>query len=100
MIVNARRVTPAEAADLGLAQRVVDPADFEDEVRTYAALIADGPARAHAAAKQAVTDGMEMSLDQGLAYEQQLEYDLFGTEGFRDGISAFVDDREPEFRGE
>lgn len=100
MIVNARRVTPAEAADMGLVQRVVDPVDFEDEVQTYAAQIADGPARAHAAAKQAVTDGMEMSLDKGLAYEQQLEYDLFGTADFQEGIAAFVNDRKPEFRGE
>lgn len=100
MILNARRVSPEEAADLGLVQRTVEPEEFQSEVQEYAERLANGPHRAYAAAKQAVTQGTEMSLDEGLAYEQELEYGLFETADFEEGLDAFVNDRDPEFRGE
>lgn len=100
MIVNARRISPADAAELSLVQDIVDTDDFETEVTSYAEQITDGPVLAYAAAKQAVTNGMEMGLDEGLAYEQQVEYDLFNSTDFQEGLDAFIDDREPDFRGE
>lgn len=100
MIANARRVSPSEADDLGLIQRLVEPDDFEAAVTSYAERLASGPGRAIAATKLAVTNGMDMGLDEGLAYEQQLEYDLFGTADFEEGLDAFANDREPDFRGE
>jgi enoyl-CoA hydratase len=100
MIINARRISPTEAADLGLIQKLVDPDEFESDVQAYAERLANGPHRAYAAAKQAITNGMEMSLDEGLAYEQQIEYDLLDTADFKEGLEAFTNDRDPDFQGE
>lgn len=99
MILNARRISPTEAADMGLVQRIFAPSEFENELEEYAKNLTEGPQRAHAAAKKAVTQGMEMSLDEGLDYEQELEYGLFETRDFEEGLDAFVHDREPEFEG-
>lgn len=100
MLVRARHLSPAEALSHGILQEVYDVEEFDDAVTEYAETVADGASRAYAAAKQAVTEGLEMSLDQGLAYEQQLQYELFGTADFSEGVSAFVEGRDPDFTGE
>jgi enoyl-CoA hydratase len=100
MLVRAHRLSTSEAHELGILQAVHDPDEFDDAVYEYAEYVADGASEAYAAAKQAVTHGLEMSLDQGLAYEQQLQYELFATDDFAEGVAAFAAGRDPEFGGD
>ena len=50
-------------------------------------------------AKEAVNAAYEMSLTDALAYERRLFYLLFASEDQKEGMSAFLEKREPDFKG-
>jgi enoyl-CoA hydratase/carnithine racemase len=49
--------------------------------------------------KRAVQTGADMSLDQGLALERELQGELFRSQDAKEGILAFTERRKPVFRG-
>lgn len=95
-------VERAEA--LGLVNRVIDADDHEGfmrEVHTYAASFCH-PHKASLAVgriKRAVQSGLEMSFEQGLALERELQAELFASDDAREGLTAYTEKRKPEFRG-
>ena len=52
---------------------------------------AAGPPLALAAAKQAIDEGLDLPLDEGLALESRLFAELFGTEDQKTGMSSFLE---------
>ena len=64
-----------------------------------AARIAAMPPLAVMAAKEAVNRAFELSLEAGLEFERRNFFLLFGSEDQREGMAAFVEKREPEFKG-
>ena len=50
--------------------------------------------------KRAVQSGYDMSLEQGLALERELQSELFSTHDAQEGIVAFIQKRKPVFRGQ
>ncbi len=95
-------VTRAE--DLGLLNRIIEAdshAAFMGEVHAYARTFCH-PARASMAVgriKRAVQSGLEMSLEQGLAFERELQAELFASDDAKEGLMAYTEKRKPEFRG-
>ena len=92
------------AESLGLVNKVVE-ADtheaFMSEVMAYARSFCH-PARASLAVgriKRAVQSGLEMSFEQGLAFERELQAELFASEDAKEGLTAYTEKRKPEFRG-
>ncbi|MEZ4224085.1 MAG: enoyl-CoA hydratase/isomerase family protein [Polyangiaceae bacterium] len=76
-------------------------ATFHARVRDYAHKFTP-PHKASLAVgriKRAVQSAMEMSVDQGLALERELQAELFGSEDSIEGLQAFSDKRGPNFRG-
>ncbi len=55
--------------------------------------------RAVGAIKRAVLTGMEVGLEQGLALERELQSDLFASADAKEGISSYVEKRQPKFSG-
>ncbi|MDG6934830.1 MAG: crotonase, partial [Nitrososphaerota archaeon] len=53
-----------------------------------------------AKAKRLVNEGAEAPLNVALSYEIESTISLFGTQDAKEGLSAFVEKREPNFRGE
>jgi enoyl-CoA hydratase/carnithine racemase len=49
--------------------------------------------------KRAVQSGLEMSLEQGLALERELQAELFASQDSREGLTAFTQKRKATFRG-
>ncbi|WP_137291551.1 enoyl-CoA hydratase/isomerase family protein [Natronorubrum halophilum] len=97
MIFLGERLDAESAAQAGLFGEVVSDEDLEDAVSELASRIAEKPAVAMRAAKQALNQRSEGSQTSGLAYEQRAFASLFGTPDQREGMSAFVEGREPEF---
>lgn len=99
IVLSGRMVDAAEALRIGLADRVVPAAQVYDAavelVRPYLA----GPAQALRAAKLAIDGGLDMDLTSGLAWETQLFAALFATDDRREGMTAFVEKRKPDFTG-
>jgi enoyl-CoA hydratase/carnithine racemase len=49
--------------------------------------------------KRAVIEGIEMPLTSGMALERELQNRLFVTDDAKEGISAFIEKRKPNFKG-
>lgn len=90
--------------ELGLVNQLFD-ADtgdsFMEQVLTYARQFTT-PGRAALAAgriKRAVQTGAEIPFEYGLALERELQQQLFQSDDAREGLSAYVEKRKPEFKG-
>ncbi len=90
LIFSGRPIDAVEAERIGLANKVCPTDDVYDEAVKAAARFAKGP-YALRLAKQAIDDGIEMSLDQGLRLEQTLFAEAFTTKDARTGIASFVE---------
>ena len=71
LILHGRLLWPDEALELGLVHRVFAAADFQPQVAAFAADLAGRAPVALAAAKQAIYQGSDAPLEQGLLLEQQ-----------------------------
>lgn len=97
LMVTGRTLSPKEARDLGLLDRLFPANGLEQETREYAEKLAGGAAEAIGSIKLAVHGGIDRPLDEGLRIEQDLVGPLFDSADAREGISAFTEKRKPEF---
>jgi enoyl-CoA hydratase len=98
MHLTGRMMDAAEAERAGLVSRVVPPRDLMTEANAAAQKIAEKSMLAVMAAKEAVNRSQEMSLREGEMYEKRLFHALFATEDQKEGMAAFLEKREPQFR--
>jgi enoyl-CoA hydratase len=96
--LTGRLMDAAEAERSGLIARVVPAKALMDEARAMAGKIAAKGRFAILAAKEAVNVAFETTLHQGVLHERRLFQALFATEDQKEGMAAFVEKREPEFR--
>jgi enoyl-CoA hydratase len=91
LIFTGRHMPAAEAAAIGLADKVVADADVYEAAVDLVARYATGPALALRAAKQAVNNGLEVDLATGLEIERLHFAALFATEDQQKGMRSFVE---------
>ncbi|MGZ9223713.1 MAG: enoyl-CoA hydratase-related protein [Anaerolineales bacterium] len=99
MILNDRRLTAQEAYQFGMVNRVVPVESYLDEALKLAEEIASRAPVAVRAAKKMINQAYERTLSEGLAVEKQEFYNLFATEDQREGMRAFVEKRQPDWKG-
>ena len=99
MILSGRRLSAREALAAGLVARVVAKEAWLDEAKRVAREIASKGPVANRLAKEAVDRAFEGSLSLGLDYERRQLYLAFASEDAKEGISAFLEKRAPEFTG-
>ncbi|GGN13823.1 enoyl-CoA hydratase/isomerase family protein [Streptomyces fuscichromogenes] len=92
LIFTGRMVRADEALAIGLVDRVVPAADVYTEAHAWAAKLAQGPAIALRAAKEAIDTGVETDLETGLAVERNWFAGLFATEDRERGMRSFVEE--------
>jgi enoyl-CoA hydratase len=88
-----------EAYRAGLVNRITTPEHLMTEAESLAGEIAGLAPLAIRACLEAVTRGIEMPLEEGLALEAELFSSLFSTEDMREGTRAFLEKRAPVFKG-
>jgi enoyl-CoA hydratase len=69
-----------------------------DEAKKLALKIASNAPLAVRFAKQAINEGMQVDIDRGQLIEQDLIAISFSTEDKKEGMTAFVEKRKPEFK--
>jgi enoyl-CoA hydratase/carnithine racemase len=99
MILTGGTISAEEAKALRLVNRIVPPGKYLEEALKLASEIASKAPIAVQAAKEAIAASQEMGLSSGLELGRTLFYDLFGTEDKKEGMSAFLEKRKPNFVG-
>jgi enoyl-CoA hydratase len=99
MVLTGRMLTAQEAKQFGLVSRVVPPEAWLTEALKVAREIASKSPVALQMAKEAVLSTFELPLSGGLQLERRLFYMLFASEDQKEGMTAFVEKRKPEFKG-
>ncbi len=98
MCLSGRMMDAAEAERANLVSRVFPAATLVDEALALAAKIASQSRTAALLTKRAINAAFETTLAQGVAAERGLFLSLFGTDGQKEGMEAFVAKRKPVFR--
>ena len=98
MVLTGRMMDAAEAERCGLVSRVVPAHELIDEAMRAAAKIADFSLPAVMMAKEAVNRSYETTLAEGLRFERRLFHSMFALEDQKEGMSAFIEKRTPNFR--
>ncbi|MFN3971519.1 MAG: enoyl-CoA hydratase [Gemmobacter sp.] len=98
MHLTGRNMDAAEAERCGLVSRVVPVKSLLEEAMKAAQKIAEKSALTVMAVKEAVNRAQETSLREGLLFERRLFHALFATEDQKEGMAAFLEKRQPQFR--
>ena len=87
------------ALHIGLVNRVVPAAQLAQETQSLARRLAAGPTFAYAETKRLLEAAAENSLEAQLDAEAEAFARCAATEDMREGVTAFVEKRKPEFKG-
>lgn len=99
MALLGERVPAAQALEWGLVNSVHTDEQLPLEAGALAERMARGPTRSYAASKRALNRMLYPDLEGQLDLEADLQHALARTGDFQEGVSAFVEKREPAFEG-
>ena len=98
MHLTGRFMDAEEAERSGLVSRVVPAKKLMEEALAAANKIAEKSMLTAMAVKEAVNRSYETTLNEGLLFERRMFHALFATEDQKEGMQAFLDKREAQFR--
>ncbi len=98
-MLRGTTMLPQDALAAGIVDAVVPAADLVDKALDRVRAYATGPTFAIGRIKRAVMQGFGMRLDEGLKLERQLLIELFKSEDAKEGVTAFVEKRKPNYKG-
>jgi enoyl-CoA hydratase len=99
LIFTGDRISATEAERIGIVNRVVPLAKLPEAALDLARKIASKSPIMLRLAKQAINRGIEMDLKSGLAEEVKAFRVCFTTQDYREGLTAFLEKRQPKFVG-
>ena len=99
MIWTGKLITAQEALEIGYLMAVYEPDELMPRVKEYAKQIARGPATAVQLAKKLVYRSANIPFDEHLDIAQMAMFIAQTTEDAREGPKAFMEKREPQFKG-
>jgi enoyl-CoA hydratase len=99
MCLTGRQMNAEEAERAGLVSRIIPLTDLVDEAIKTAQRIADMSAPVAMMVKDSVNRAYETTLAEGVHFERRLFHSTFATEDQKEGMAAFVEKRQPAFKG-
>ena len=98
MHLTGRFMHAAEAERCGLVSRVFPAKDLMAEAMKIAQKIVEKSLLSSMAVKECVNRAQETSLAEGLLFERRVFHAMFATEDQKEGMAAFLEKRQPQFR--
>jgi 2-(1,2-epoxy-1,2-dihydrophenyl)acetyl-CoA isomerase len=98
-MTSGRRLSAAEAHAWGLVSEVVDSGGLTERAAELAATLAAMPTRAIGMTKRLFDAAPTNTLDEQLELEAQLQSAATKSDDFREGVAAFLEKRDPDFKG-
>jgi enoyl-CoA hydratase len=98
MNLTGRFMNAEEAERSGLVSRVVPAKKLMEEAMGAAQKIAEKSTITVLAAKESVNRSYETTLNEGILFERRVFHSMFATEDQKEGMAAFVEKRQPQFR--
>ncbi|MDP4032540.1 MAG: enoyl-CoA hydratase [Pseudorhodobacter sp.] len=98
MHLTGRFMDAAEAERSGLVSRVVPAKTLMEEAMKTAVKISEKSALTVMAVKESVNRSYESTLREGLLFERRMFHAMFATEDQKEGMAAFLEKRQPQFR--
>ena len=87
--------------EMDIVNKVYEGDDFMDQVHAYAKQFCppNKASKAVGRIKRSVQSGWEIPFESGLAVERELQQQLFQSDDAREGLTAYVEKRAPQFKG-
>jgi len=93
------KISAEQAQSWGMIWQVVDDEQLKDEALALAKRLATQPTKGLALIKRAIQASWNNSFDEQLDLERDLQTLAGRTEDYREGVKAFMEKRQPEFKG-
>jgi len=100
MVLTGEIIDARTALEIGLVNKLIEPATLNSEVDAITRNIADKAPWALQYVKEAVNKGLDLTLDQGLRLEADLYFLLHTTADRTEGITSFLQKKPPSYKGE
>lgn len=99
MVLTGRRVPAPEAESMGLITRAVEPERLDDEIRETLKLLTSKSPVGNRIGKEAFWEMSEMPFEKAVDYLCDALGRVISTEDAKEGMMAFIEKREPKFKG-
>lgn len=99
LALTGEPLSAEDAAQWGLIWKTIEDGQLMEEACRLAQAFADGPARAYALTKKAIHAASANTMDQQLDLERALQREAGWSDDYREGVSAFLQKRRPNYRG-
>ena len=99
LAVTAERITAEQGLDWGLFNEVTPPDELAARVDAWAQRLASGPSVAYGLTKRAMNRAWSQTFEEALDYEAYLQDTASRTEDNKEGVTAFLEKRAPQFKG-
>lgn len=99
MMYMGNTISAQEAKQLGIVQEIYPTAEFAEKSLALARKLAQGPTRMMGKAKQLVNQSLGTALETQVSNETDAICEIIQTADFKEGVTAFIEKRSPNFRG-